>query len=197
MCRTHRSGLWIILRFLRGLNICCRNLLGTTGLHLAVGCVLVIRCGIDSDSVLVVVCRYFDAEMLRIRREPYASPNTILFQRLSVIVTDIVLFAAIQFWCSTDREEDDLPSAASAASAAAAAPKSKLTADASKPTDLSSGEDSSADSDSSPAVHARFRVELPTPQAFQARRTLTIVCTGVGLSDLVLNRTCCCCCRWY
>ncbi len=112
---------------------------------------------------------YFDPEMLRIRREPYASPNTILFQRLTVIVTDIILFAAIQFYCASDREEEDTPAPAAATTATASDKKKR---------DSSSGDDSSSaekESDPPRSHSLPSRVELPTPQAFQARRTLTIV----------------------
>lgn len=45
--------------------------------------------------VLSQVAVWFDPKMVVITAEPYASTATILFQRLSVIVVDIALFAAI------------------------------------------------------------------------------------------------------
>lgn len=40
------------------------------------------------------VARRFDANMLQVEKLNYASPATVLFQRLSVIVTDVVFIYA-------------------------------------------------------------------------------------------------------
>jgi hypothetical protein len=41
------------------------------------------------------MCRFFDPQMLVISAEPYQSPMTVLYQRVTVIVTDTLLFYAI------------------------------------------------------------------------------------------------------
>jgi alpha-1,3-glucosyltransferase len=45
---------------------------------------------------LSLLAPYYDAEMLKVHNIMYASAGTILFQRLSVIVTDLLLFLAIR-----------------------------------------------------------------------------------------------------
>src|SRR5690349_8326090 len=56
-------------------------------------CALCIVC---ACVVAVVVIRWFDPQMLVIRAEPYASAATVLFQRLTVIIADVALYAAIR-----------------------------------------------------------------------------------------------------
>lgn len=41
---------------------------------------------------------YFDTEMLKISKDAYSSSNTILFQRLTVILTDLVYYYACYSW---------------------------------------------------------------------------------------------------
>lgn len=41
---------------------------------------------------------YFDAGMLQISRDAYSSPNTVLFQRLTVILSDSIYFYACYCW---------------------------------------------------------------------------------------------------
>jgi alpha-1,3-glucosyltransferase len=48
------------------------------------------------EYALSHVAKFFDPEMLVVENLNYASPNTILFQRLSVIVTDIVYFLGVR-----------------------------------------------------------------------------------------------------
>lgn len=48
------------------------------------------------EFLLGKIARYFDKEMLVISNLNYASDATILFQRLSVIVTDFVFIYAIK-----------------------------------------------------------------------------------------------------
>ncbi|TRZ03287.1 hypothetical protein DNTS_006716 [Danionella cerebrum] len=51
------------------------------------------------------IARLFDEEMLVLWNLNYASPATVLFQRLSVIVTDLVLFYAVKECCKCLRED--------------------------------------------------------------------------------------------
>ncbi|KAL7853883.1 hypothetical protein AOLI_G00207270 [Acnodon oligacanthus] len=51
------------------------------------------------------VARYFDKEMLVVQNLNYASSATVLFQRLSVIVTDVVFIYAVKECCKCLREE--------------------------------------------------------------------------------------------
>uniref|UniRef100_A0AAZ3RPF8 Alpha-1,3-glucosyltransferase n=1 Tax=Oncorhynchus tshawytscha TaxID=74940 RepID=A0AAZ3RPF8_ONCTS len=51
------------------------------------------------------VAQHFDKEMLVVQNLIYTSPATILFQRLSVIVTDIVFIYAVKECCRSVREE--------------------------------------------------------------------------------------------
>ncbi|XP_036800286.1 probable dolichyl pyrophosphate Glc1Man9GlcNAc2 alpha-1,3-glucosyltransferase isoform X2 [Oncorhynchus mykiss] len=51
------------------------------------------------------VAQHFDKEMLVVQNLLYTSPATILFQRLSVIVTDIVFIYAVKECCRSVREE--------------------------------------------------------------------------------------------
>ena len=48
------------------------------------------------EYLLSLVAKYFDPEMLKVQNLNYASPNTILFQRLSVIVTDVVYYFGVR-----------------------------------------------------------------------------------------------------
>lgn len=48
------------------------------------------------EFVLSHVAQFFDPEMLKVENLNYASPNTILFQRLSVIVVDVVYFLGVR-----------------------------------------------------------------------------------------------------
>ncbi|XP_073680567.1 dolichyl pyrophosphate Glc1Man9GlcNAc2 alpha-1,3-glucosyltransferase isoform X2 [Garra rufa] len=48
---------------------------------------------------------FFDKEMLVVQNLNYASPATVLFQRLSVIVTDVVFFYAVKECCKCLRED--------------------------------------------------------------------------------------------
>eukprot|EP00823_Brevimastigomonas_motovehiculus_P002683 TRINITY_DN1617_c2_g2_i1.p1 TRINITY_DN1617_c2_g2~~TRINITY_DN1617_c2_g2_i1.p1 ORF type:complete len:648 (+),score=96.16 TRINITY_DN1617_c2_g2_i1:25-1968(+) len=50
------------------------------------------------------VANWFDPEMLVVSNLNYASTATIIFQRLSVIVTDAILYFAIIMFCRSDRE---------------------------------------------------------------------------------------------
>ncbi|XP_026090767.1 probable dolichyl pyrophosphate Glc1Man9GlcNAc2 alpha-1,3-glucosyltransferase [Carassius auratus] len=49
--------------------------------------------------------RFFDKEMLVVQNLNYASPATVLFQRLSVIVADVVFFYAVKECCKCLRED--------------------------------------------------------------------------------------------
>lgn len=91
------SGRWTILRSSRFSSGCCRFPQSQLRPHS-------LAHHIDSHSDLVAhtrcfllpnCCRYFDPQMLVITAEPYQSPRTVLYQRLTVIVSDIVLFYAI------------------------------------------------------------------------------------------------------
>lgn len=44
------------------------------------------------------MARYFDPEMLKVENLNYASEKTILFQRLSVIITDVVYAFGVRRW---------------------------------------------------------------------------------------------------
>ena len=48
------------------------------------------------EYILNVVAHYFDAEMLKVKNLNYASYETILFQRASVIVTDFIFALGIK-----------------------------------------------------------------------------------------------------
>lgn len=48
------------------------------------------------EYVLSFAARLFDPEMLKVENLNYASANTIMFQRLSVIVVDVVYFLGIR-----------------------------------------------------------------------------------------------------
>lgn len=48
---------------------------------------------------------FFDPQMLRISAEPYASTETIIFQRLTVILSDLVLFYALRSYCQRIEED--------------------------------------------------------------------------------------------
>uniref|UniRef100_A0A671KI93 Alpha-1,3-glucosyltransferase n=2 Tax=Sinocyclocheilus anshuiensis TaxID=1608454 RepID=A0A671KI93_9TELE len=50
------------------------------------------------------IARFFDKEMLVVQNLNYASPATVLFQRLSVIVADVVFFYAVKECCKCLRE---------------------------------------------------------------------------------------------
>jgi len=47
------------------------------------------------EYVLSLAAKLFDNQMLKVENIDYASSNTILFQRLSVIFTDIVYFMGV------------------------------------------------------------------------------------------------------
>lgn len=47
------------------------------------------------EYMLSFAAKFFDDQMLKVENLDYASFNTILFQRLSVIVTDIIYFFGI------------------------------------------------------------------------------------------------------
>jgi len=47
------------------------------------------------EYILSLVARYFDTEMLKVKNLNYASYETILFQRVSVIATDFVFALGI------------------------------------------------------------------------------------------------------
>uniref|UniRef100_A0A673W6F4 Alpha-1,3-glucosyltransferase n=1 Tax=Salmo trutta TaxID=8032 RepID=A0A673W6F4_SALTR len=51
------------------------------------------------------VAQHFDKEMLVVQNLNYTSPATVLFQRLSVIVTDMVFIYAVKECCRSVREE--------------------------------------------------------------------------------------------
>ncbi|XP_042566802.1 probable dolichyl pyrophosphate Glc1Man9GlcNAc2 alpha-1,3-glucosyltransferase [Cyprinus carpio] len=51
------------------------------------------------------IASFFDKEMLVVQNLNYASPATILFQRLSVIVADVVFFYAVKECCKCLRED--------------------------------------------------------------------------------------------
>ncbi len=49
------------------------------------------------EYLLTFVAQLFDPQMLQIHHLNYASPATVLFQRLSVIFSDFALYAA-SYW---------------------------------------------------------------------------------------------------
>ncbi|XP_066502804.1 probable dolichyl pyrophosphate Glc1Man9GlcNAc2 alpha-1,3-glucosyltransferase [Hoplias malabaricus] len=51
------------------------------------------------------IAKYFDKEMLVVQNVNYTSPATVLFQRLSVIVTDLVFIYAVKECCKCLRED--------------------------------------------------------------------------------------------
>ncbi|KAM4699408.1 dolichyl pyrophosphate Glc1Man9GlcNAc2 alpha-1,3-glucosyltransferase [Discoglossus pictus] len=51
------------------------------------------------ERVLSSVAQYFDGEMLKVENLNYASQETIIFQRLSVIITDILFIYAVSQCC--------------------------------------------------------------------------------------------------
>ncbi|XP_076836486.1 LOW QUALITY PROTEIN: dolichyl pyrophosphate Glc1Man9GlcNAc2 alpha-1,3-glucosyltransferase [Brachyhypopomus gauderio] len=51
------------------------------------------------------IAAYFDKEMLVVQNLNYASPATVLFQRLSVIVTDVVFIYAVKECCKCIKED--------------------------------------------------------------------------------------------
>lgn len=53
------------------------------------------------------VARHFDRDMLRVENLDYASPSTILFQRLSVVFTDIVFVLAVRECCRCVQEQKE------------------------------------------------------------------------------------------
>jgi alpha-1,3-glucosyltransferase len=48
------------------------------------------------EYLLSLAAKFFDPEMLRVSNLEYASPATILFQRLSVIIVDVVFFLGVR-----------------------------------------------------------------------------------------------------
>ena len=50
------------------------------------------------ELLLAQFAPYFDINMLKITKDAYSSPNTILFQRLTVILTDFVYYYACYCW---------------------------------------------------------------------------------------------------
>jgi len=50
------------------------------------------------ELVLSYFAPYFDPQMLQITAKPYTSPQTVFYQRLTVIVSDIVYFYAVYIW---------------------------------------------------------------------------------------------------
>lgn len=48
------------------------------------------------EYLLSFVAGLFDPEMLKVENLNYASTNTVIFQRLSVIVVDIVYFLGVR-----------------------------------------------------------------------------------------------------
>lgn len=58
------------------------------------------------EFLLSMFARFFDMRMLEVNNLKYASEATIIFQRLSVVVTDLVLFLAIQHFCQGMKRTD-------------------------------------------------------------------------------------------
>lgn len=52
------------------------------------------------EHFLAKVAYYFDRDMLNVENLNYASEATVLFQRLSVIVTDFILVLAVKKFCA-------------------------------------------------------------------------------------------------
>ncbi|TSQ12706.1 putative dolichyl pyrophosphate Glc1Man9GlcNAc2 alpha-1,3-glucosyltransferase [Bagarius yarrelli] len=53
------------------------------------------------------IAKYFDAQMLVVENLNYASPATVLFQRLSVIITDVIFIYAVRECCKCVREDKE------------------------------------------------------------------------------------------
>lgn len=51
------------------------------------------------EYLLSQIAIYFDPDMLRIQAEPYFSVEAKLYLRLTVIATDIILLAAVLWYC--------------------------------------------------------------------------------------------------
>ena len=50
------------------------------------------------EWLLAQVARLFDPGMLTVQEQPYLTPATLVFQRLSVICADMVLFVGVRRW---------------------------------------------------------------------------------------------------
>ncbi|SPQ95507.1 Alpha-1,3-glucosyltransferase [Plasmodiophora brassicae] len=62
------------------------------------------------EYVLAQFAGLVDPAMLVISAEPYASPLTIVFQRLSVVVTDFMLIVAVALYCRSMENDSGTPS---------------------------------------------------------------------------------------